>query len=111
MLKSHFIIAWRSLWKNKLFSGINIGGLAIGMASSILLLSYISFQLSYDNFHLNRKDLYRVGLDLYENNKPVFRSAENYAAVGPALKKDYPEIVATARLYNMGYKNNCVFTY
>ena len=111
MFKTYFKIAWRSLWRNKLFSGINLGGLAIGIASCLLLLSYVSFQFSYDGFHKNKKVLYRVGLDFYQNNKIVIRSAENYAAVGPALKSDFPEVADEARLYNMGRKNNCVFTY
>ncbi len=111
MFKNHFKIAWRSLWKHKLFSGINIGGLAIGIAASLLLLAYVSYQFSYDAFHANRKDLYRVGLDFYQNNKAELLSAENYSALAPALLHDFPEVIAAARLYNMGYKNNCVFTY
>ena len=111
MFSNYFKIAWRSLWKNKLFSGINIVGLAIGIASCLLLLSYVAFQFSYDSFHQNRKDIYRVGLDFYQNNKLALQSAENYAALGPALAKDFPEVIGQARLFNMGYKNNCVFTY
>jgi len=111
MLKSYFKIAWRNLWNHKLFSVINIGGLALGIASTILLLSYVSLQYSYDDFHAHKKELYRVNLTLSENNKLIFQSAENYSALAPALKKDYPDIVGTARLYNMGYKNNCIFTY
>jgi putative ABC transport system permease protein len=57
MLRNYFKIAWRNVWKNKLFSAINIGGLAIGIASSLLLLSYVSFQYSYDDFHTNRRDM------------------------------------------------------
>jgi len=111
MFRNYFKVAVRNLWNNKLFSSINIGGLALGIASSILLLSYVAFQFSYDNFHSNKKDIYRVNLALYENNKQVFQSAENYSGVADALKKDFPEVQSAARLYNMGYKNNCVFTY
>ena len=111
MLKNYWKIAWRTLWKNKLVSAINLGGLAVGIASSILLLSYVSFQFSYDNFHPRKQDIYRVNLDFYQNNLLTLQSAENYSAVGPALKKDFPEILDQARLYNMGYKNNCVFSY
>ena len=110
MLKNYFKTAWRNLWKHKLFSVINISGLTIGIASSLLLLSYVSFQFSYDDFNLNEKNIYRVNLDLYQNNQLLFRSAENYSGLGPALKHDFPQVVAQARLYNMGYKNNCVFT-
>jgi putative ABC transport system permease protein len=111
MIRNYLKTAWRVIGKNKLFSAINIGGLAIGIASSLLLLSYVSYQFSYDDFHANRKDLYRVGLDLYKNNKLEMQSAENYSPVAPALTHDFPEVIAAARLYNMGYKNNCVFTY
>jgi len=111
MFKSYFTVAWRNLWNHKLFSAINIGGLALGITSAVLLLSYVSLQYSYDDFHANKKDLYRVNLTPYENNKPLYQSAENYSAIGPALKKDFPEVADFARLYNMGYKNNCIFTY
>lgn len=81
------------------------------MASSILLLSYVSYQHSYDKFNKNEKNIYRVDLSQYQNNNLVFNSAENYPALAHALKTDFPEVVDAARLYNMGYKNNCVFTY
>jgi len=111
VIKNYCKIAWRALWKNKVIATINLGGLAIGIASSILLLSYVSFQFSYDAFHSRKQDIYRVNLDFYQNNLLTIQSAENYSAVGPALKKDFPEIQEQARLYNMGYKNNCVFSY
>jgi len=111
MLSNYFKIAWRSLWKNKLFSLINISGLSIGIASSLLLLSYAAFQFSYDDFHANKENIYRVNLSFYQDNKLVFQSAENYAPLANALKNNFPEVADAARLYNMGYKNNCVFTY
>ena len=111
MFKNYFKTAWRNLGKNKTFSIITIAGLAIGMASSILLLSYVSFQYSYDKFNKNAKNIYRVNLSQYQNNNLVFNSAENYPALAHTLKTDFPEVVDAARLYNMGYKNNCVFTY
>jgi putative ABC transport system permease protein len=111
MLKNYFKIAIRNLWKNKGFSAINITGLAIGMASSILLLGYVTYQMSFENFHANKQNIYRVALNFYQNNKLIFKSAENYSALAPALKNDFPQVIEAARLYNMGYKNNCVFTY
>ena len=111
MYKNYLKTVWRNLLKNKSLSFINIGGLAIGIASSLLLLNYATYQFEYDNFNVKGKDIYRVNLSFYENNKQVFQSAENYPALAPALKKDIPEVADAARLYNMGYKNNCVFTY
>src|ERR1700719_2371739 len=106
MFKNYCKIAIRNLWKNKVFTAINVSGLSIGMASSMLLFGWVAFQLSYDNFHTKKKDIYRVALYSYQHNSLVFKSAENYAALGPALKADLPEVVDAARLYNMGSKNN-----
>jgi putative ABC transport system permease protein len=111
MLNSYLKIAWRALWRNRVFSTINIGGLAIGIAGSVILLCYVSFELSYDNFHLAAASIYRVNLDFYQDGQLTLQTAENYSPVGPALKKDFPEVLEQARLYNMGYKNNCVFSY
>jgi len=111
MLRNYLLSALRNLRKSQSLSVINISGLALGMASSILLFGYITFQLSFDNFHVNKKDIYRVALYSYQNNQLVFKSAENYAGLGPSLKKDFPDVIDEARLYNMGSKNNCIFTY
>jgi putative ABC transport system permease protein len=62
-----------------------------GPIKSILLLSYVSFQFSYDNFHDRKQEIYRVNLDIYQNNLATLQTAETYSAVGPALKKDFPE--------------------
>jgi len=110
MLRNYIHIAWRNLTRNKGLSVINIGGLALGIASSIVLLSYISFQRNYDGTNLAKQDIYRVNLDVVQNDHLALHSAENYSAAGPALKRDFPEIADQARLYNLGYKNNCVFS-
>jgi len=111
MLRNYIRIAWRNLIRNKGISAINIGGLSLGIASSILLLTYVSFQRSYDGFNKEKQHLYRVNLDVVQSERLVLHTAENYSAVGPALKRDFPEIIDQARLYNLGYKNNCVFSY
>src|SRR3954470_653067 len=111
MIKNYLRVTLKALLKNRSLSFINIGGLAIGMASSLLLLTYVTFEFSYDRFHVKQKDIYRVDLSVYEKSKRVFQSAENYSALAPALKRDIPEVLDATRLYNMGYKNNCVFTY
>lgn len=51
MIKSYFKTAWRNLWKNKVFSTINILGLALGMAGCLLVLQYVNFELSFDHFN------------------------------------------------------------
>jgi putative ABC transport system permease protein len=55
-------------------------------------------------------NIYSVALETYRNNELIEASAENYPGVGPALRKEMPEVMSYARLYNMGYKNNVVIT-
>ena len=60
MLKNYLKIAWRNLWENKAFSFLNISGLAIGMASAMLILLWIQNEVSYDRFHKNDPYLYEA---------------------------------------------------
>lgn len=111
MFQNYFKIALRNLLKHKGFSSINIIGLAIGMAACLLILQYVSYELSYENFFPNKENIYRVQLNQYRNNELIFKSSENYPGVGPALKKELPEVIDYARLYNLGAKNNVVITW
>ena len=60
MFSNYLKTAWRNLIKNKVFSFINIAGLSVGMAACLLILQYVSFELSYDRFNKNAADIYRV---------------------------------------------------
>ena len=83
----------RSISKNKLFSIINIAGLAIGMAACLLILQYVSFELSYDQFNTNADDIYRVANDRYQEGKLVQHGTITYSAIGKAMKDDFPEVM------------------
>lgn len=111
MLKNYLKIAFRNLFKEKVFSFINVFGLAIGIGAFLLILQYVVFERSYDNFHPNADNIYRVQLNMFKNNELEISSAENYPGVGAALKDELPEVLDYTRLYNMGYKNNVVITY
>jgi putative ABC transport system permease protein len=110
MIRNLLLTAFRSLNKNKFFSALNIGGLSIGMAVFLLIAQYVYFERSYENFLPNADNIYRVSLTQYLNNELVFSSAENYPGVGPAMNNEFPEVTGSARLYNMGYKNNIIIT-
>jgi len=110
MIKSYFTIGWRNLLRNKGFSFINIAGLSVGMACFLLIMLYVNFENSYEDFVPCRSAIYRVTLTKYVNGEQVQSSAENYPSVGPTLAATFPEIVSYARLYNLGYKNNVVIT-
>lgn len=102
MIKSYFKTAWRSLWKNKVFSLINVMGLSLGMAACLLILQYVNFELSYDHFNNNASDIYRVVNDRYQNNKLIQHGTITYSAVSKAMKDDYPEVLNYARVLPTG---------
>ena len=108
MIQNLLLTAYRNIKKNKFFSFLNILGLAVGMAVFLLIAQYVKFERSYENFIPNRENIYRVSLTAYRNKELIMASAENYPGVGPALKKELPDVVSYARLYNMGYKNNVI---
>ena len=104
MFKTYFIIAWRNLMKNKIFSFINIASLSIGMAACLLILQYVSFELSYDQFNKNADDIYRVVNDRYQNGKLIQHTTRTYSAISKAMHDDYPEVINYARVMNFGMR-------
>ncbi|MEO0330099.1 MAG: ABC transporter permease, partial [Bacteroidota bacterium] len=100
MLRNYLKIAYRNLLKNKVFSLINILGLAIGMAACLLILQYVRFELSYEDFHTNVDDIYRVTLDLYNGSEFIETDSETYGILGPHLKEQRPEVLNFVRFYN-----------
>ena len=98
MIRNYIKVAFRNLWKYKSFSAINILGLAIGMATCLLILQYVSFKLSYDQFNKNANDIYRVANDRYQNGKLIQHGTITYSAIGRALNDDYEEVINNTRV-------------
>jgi ABC-type antimicrobial peptide transport system, permease component len=94
MFKNYFKIAWRVINRHKAFSIINIGGLAIGMAAVLLITLYIQTELSYDNFHKNGNDIYRVGF----SSKDEKVATEFTAPFSVDAQKQFPEIKSYCRV-------------
>ena len=92
MIKNYFKIAWRNLTRQKGYSLINITGLAIGIAACLLILQYVSFELSYENFQVKKDRIYRVKQDRYDNGKLSTVWASGAYAVGNSFKDAIPEI-------------------
>ncbi len=98
MLRSYFLVAWRNLLRNKVFSIINITGLTTGMAAVSLIYLYVYTEHSFDSFHSNSERIYRIPIS-YEQNGVAHRAgAGNHPALAPALKANFPEIEMIARL-------------
>ena len=98
MVKSYFKIGWRNLLRNKGYSFINIGGLALGMACFLLIVHYVRFERSYESFHKNADNIVRVTLDLYKGSEFVVTDSETYGAFGPLAKEKLPDVVDYVRL-------------
>lgn len=98
MLKNHLKIALRFFLRNKLFTGINILGLSIGITAFILLTQYIAFEKSYDNFIPDGDALYRVTLTTNLGDNGFVTSATNHPKTGPAMLSDFPEVEGFARI-------------
>ncbi len=98
MFYNHFKIALRIFSKNKLFSLINIAGLTIGISAYLLITQYIKFESSYDQYHQNIDDLYRVTLTWIPEDKGPGTAATNYPAVASAMQSDFPEVENYARV-------------
>ena len=102
MLRNYLLIAWRNLLRHKVFSLINVLGLAIGTAGCLLILQYVSFELSYDRFHEHADNLYRVVNDRYQNGKLIQHGTITYSAVGKAMNDDFGEVIENARVNPRG---------
>ena len=92
MFKSYLKIAWRNLTKNKGYSIINIGGLAIGMACFLMILMFINNELSYDSYHEKGDHIYRV-VHHMGSGEVKDKWIWGNAPVGPALKEDFSEVI------------------
>jgi putative ABC transport system permease protein len=102
MIKNYFKIAFRNLLRNKGFSAINISGLAVGMASAILILLWIQNEISYDKFHKNKDYLYEAwNRGTFNNKVQCWNSTPKI--LGPTLKQEYPEIADVARTGNQWF--------
>lgn len=99
MLKNYFKTSLRKIQREKGYSIINITGLAIGMTCFILIFLWVQDELSYDTFHKNYKNIYRVVEDIKHVESFVPHAITN-AKVVPAMKENFPEILYFARFSN-----------
>jgi putative ABC transport system permease protein len=97
MLKNYLLIAIRVLRNNTLFSVINIAGLTVGLAASIIIYLWVYDELSYDRFHENADRIFRVERDMTMEDSRL-QVPITSAPVGPQLKDDYPAVEGFVRL-------------
>ena len=102
MIKSYFLTALRNFHKNKGFSFLNVIGLALGIASSLLIIQYVQYEKSYDTFNSKGDRIYRMQYNNYKNGKVNFECAAAVPASGPAMKENFNEVDEIFRLLPNG---------
>src|SRR4051812_45738496 len=99
MIYSYLKIAFRSLVKNKLYSIINVAGLAIGLAGFVLIGIYVRKETSYDTHFAKAESIYRLNTQVNVNEIRNTYSTAHYPAVRD-MRHEYPEVSASLILYN-----------
>jgi putative ABC transport system permease protein len=113
MIKNYIKIAWRNIWKNKVFSAINIIGLAIGMAACIVIMLFVFYEKSFDNIH--SKNIYRLNeVQKFEGMAGSQKVALSMFPMGPTLKNEFPEVKNFTRVrrqskFQLTYQQKRVF--
>lgn len=98
MIKNYLKIAWRNLFKHKVFSFINIIGLALGMASCLLILQYVRIERSYDTFQKDGERIFRLKQNRYDQGKLTTEWAAGTAGIAQLVKNEIPEVEAVTKM-------------
>jgi putative ABC transport system permease protein len=101
MIKNYLKIAWRNLMRNRAFTAINISGLALGLASCMLISLYVLDEMSFDRFNINADQIVRVYFEGNMNGAKI-HEAHVMPPVAAAIQNDYPEVVEATRLRQAG---------
>ena len=100
MLKNYLTTAIRHLWKKKLYSFINVAGLAVALTCMVFSILYYKYEHSFDTFHKNNPNLYRINTTYVDNKTgQTERSGGTGQVQGPAFKSQIPEIVEYTRIF------------
>lgn len=113
MIKNYIKVAWRNLWKNKVFSAINIIGLAVGMAACIVIMLFVHYEKSFDNFQPDH--IYRLNeVQTMGTEGAKQKVALSMFPMGPTMQQEFPEIKSFTRIhwtdkYEMTENNKKIF--
>jgi putative ABC transport system permease protein len=103
VFRNNLVIAWRNIKRSKLYSALNVFGLAVGMAVFILIMLFVRTELGYDRYHANARNIYRV---VQEQPGNIYLGSNLFAVTpGPlagAMAQDFPEVLAATRIDNWG---------
>jgi len=97
MFKNYLLISWRNIKKNKIYTFINLVGFAVGIASCLIILIHIHYELSFDRFHENAGQIYRVVMERTRPDRTRYWGW-NTPRVSEAMLSDYPEVLKRVRI-------------
>jgi putative ABC transport system permease protein len=106
MLQSYFTIFFRSFAKNRVFSAINILGLAIGITCFTIILLFVESEFSYDKFHHHPENVYRIVKDFVNKDGTEIPDATVPPALTPAIRRELPEVEHITRFMSSGGRRN-----
>lgn len=107
----YFRTALRHLLRDATFTAIHIGGLVIAIAAVLFILQYTGFEQSYDQFHTNKAELYRIAYSRQDKDGVMNTSARNFPALGQWVKEGFPEVTATTRFWTVPANAGFLITY
>jgi putative ABC transport system permease protein len=110
MIRTYIRLAFRSLWKNKMFSFVNVFGLAIGLTSCLLISMYLYQEFSYDTHQQFGDRLFQVGT-VSINEGEASRQATTPAPLAAAMQQEYPEVKSTTRLMKLFQDDKTLIQY
>ena len=98
MLKNYIKIAWRNIWKNKLFSAINIISLAIGLSASFVIGLMVYYDFTFDKFHKNGDRIYRIAIEFITPEETNYFNGVN-AVLADALKTEVTGLESVSAVF------------
>ncbi len=101
MLKNYIKIAIRNIFRNKVYSFINILGLTLGITCCSLLFLFVIDELSFDDMHTKKDQIYRV-VEIDKNGEDIRYFGQTTPPVGPTLVEEYPEVINYTRIFKFG---------
>ncbi len=104
MFKNYLTVALRNLMRNKIYATLNVLGLGIGMACCLLIALFVQRELRYDRFHKNGDRIYKVVRETQSKAGPRSFDWGTSGALGPALARDFPEVLAAVRMWHWNVK-------
>jgi len=107
MIRNNFLLACRSLFRNKSHTLIHILGLSIGMTVGLLILAYVRFEFSYDNFHVHADRTYRIATKVTLQEEVIAEETNTYDGIRNAVQADLPDVQAATSIY--GFDSDQLF--